>query len=68
MSRRGRGEVQAVVLNYVTHSSPDRRYTPYALAAALGISAGSVTAAVKALVRDEKVMQYGNSPLIVGRK
>lgn len=50
------------------NGEPGRRYTPYELSKAIGVSAGSGTAACKALVRDEKVIMYGSAPFMIGQK
>lgn len=66
--RRRKGEVPELVLYYLSTRAQGERLTPYRIAKALNLSAGSVTAACKALVRDGAVTLYGESPYMVGRK
>lgn len=56
-----------MILQVLAKSDPSHRFTPYALAQELGISAGSATAAVKRLIEQGRVVCYGVSPLIIGK-
>lgn len=67
-SRRSRGAIPAMVLDFINSYDTIERFTPYSIAKFLGVSAGSVTAACKALVREDQVRLYGESPYMVGRK
>jgi hypothetical protein len=57
-----------MVLTYVNSYETVERFTPYAIAKGLGLSAGSVTAACKALVQGDQVRLFGTSPYMIGRK
>ena len=65
--RRAKGEVQRMVLDFVNASEPTIRHTPYGIAKALGLSAGSAHATCAALVRDKAIRSFGVKPVMVGK-
>lgn len=60
-----------MVLDYVDKAGDvlaPYAFTPYQIAKELNLSAGSVTAACKSLVRDGHLKCFGESPYMVGKK
>ena len=68
MPRRPKGAIPEMVVEYVNSYSTVERFTPYAIAKGLGLSAGSVTAACKVLAETGEVKLFGTSPYMIGRK